>query len=373
MSLTRRALLCKLIAAGALTVSGRTVLFAADETSAKWHDQLDRASTLLGRNFSLDMHTHPALFPIKDIPRSSNPRPYRGDDAFASRVVGMQQGQMWSGFFSPVVDAPILGMTPHGPGMVRPFDRGEAWREFERQIAVLDELVERNNVVKATTVAEVDAAHAAGRTAAIYACEGGDHIEDKPERVEAIYAAGVRSLQLYHVALNSLLKADGNRDVGLTAIGRETVQEMNRVGLLADLAHASFATTAAAAEISTQPILSTHSLVREGPGRGVNMSIDHAKVVAQTGGVIGVFGGVSGGPAGFVENILRVIDIVGVEHVGIGTDMDGTGNAPAAFDRYTLLPEITARLLAKGLNEQDLAKVIGGNVARVLEQVRPHA
>ena len=74
--------------------------------------------------------------------------------------------------------------------------------------------------------------------------------------------------------------------------------------------------------------------------------------------------------AGFVGHALRLIDTVGIEHVGIGTDMDGTGNLPAAFDRYPLLPEATARLLASGLHEDELAKLIGGNVARVLEDVR---
>ena len=150
-------------------------LLAAQSETKTWHDYLDQARALLGHRFSLDMHMHPALFPVKDIPRSSNPRPYRGDDVFVSRIEGMREGQMWTGFFSPVVDAPVLGMTPKGPGMVRPFERGEAWNEFKRQIAVVDDLLRRNGVVKAITVVEVEAAHAAGKVAAIYGCEGGDH------------------------------------------------------------------------------------------------------------------------------------------------------------------------------------------------------
>lgn len=316
---------------------------------------------------------HPALFPVKDIPNSSNPRPYRGDSRFSSRIQGMRAGKMWTGFFSPVIDAPILGMTPDGPGMLRTFERGEAWLEFKRQIAVLDDLLDRNHVTRARTVADVEAAHAAGKVAAILGCEGGDHIEDKPERVVEIYAAGVRCLQIYHVAVNSLVKSDGRTDNGLSAIGRETVKEMNRVGLLADLAHASFKTTADVAELSTQPILSTHSLVRR-PGdtsRGVGMSIAHAKVVAATGGVIGAFGGATGGLAAFVDSVNRLIDVVGMDHVGIGTDMDGTGNKQPAVDQYALMPEVAARLLASGLDEEGVAGIMGGNVARVLKQVRP--
>ncbi len=373
MSLSRRSALRRLIAAGAASFfCGPDRLLAAPLAAERWHDYLEQARVLLGRHFSLDMHMHPALFPVKDIPRSSNPRPYRGDDVFAARIEGMREGQMWSGFFSPVVDAPVLGMTPHGPGMLRPFEPGEAWSEFNRQIVVLDSLLRRNDVVKATTVADVEAAHAAGKIAAMVGCEGGDHIEDKPERVEEILATGVRCLQLYHVAPNSLVKSDGSRDHGLSDIGRVTLQEMNRLGLLADLAHASFETTADAAEITTQPILSTHSLVRaaDSSARGFGMTAEHAKLIAGTGRVIGTFGGVSDGMGGFAEHTLRLIETVGIDHVGIGTDMDGTGNRPVAFDRYPLLPEATARLLGSGLDEDEVAKVIGGNVARVLEEVR---
>jgi len=372
MPLSRRSAVSRLLAIGAaglFWLPDRSI--ATQAVAESWEDYLERANRLLGCRFSLDMHMHPALFPVKDIPRSSNPRPYRGDDAFAARIQGMREGQMWTGFFSPVVDAPVLGMTSTGPGMVRPFERGEAWKEFKRQISVLYDLLRRNDVVRANTVADVEAAHVAGKVSAILGCEGGDHIEDRPERVEEIFATGVRSMQIYHVAPNSLIKTDGARDIGLSDIGRKTVQEMNRVGLLADLAHASFETTAEAAEITTQPILSTHSLVRAAGGFG--MTTEHAKIIAATGGVIGTFGGVRGGMAGFVEHVLRLIDVVGIDHVGIGTDMDGTGNLPVAFNRYLRLPEAAARLLANGLDEDEVAKIIGGNIARVLEKVRAGA
>jgi membrane dipeptidase len=376
MPLSRRSALSRIIAAGAASIFWQpNRLFAAQPATGSWHHHLGQASDLLGRRFSLDMHMHPALFPVKDIPRSSNPRPYRGDDVFAARIQGMREGHMWCGFFSPVVDAPVLGMTPQGPAMVRPFERGEAWSEFKRQMAVLDDLLRRNDVVKAGTVADVEAAHAAGKIAAIVSCEGGDHIEDKPERVEEMVAAGVRSLQIYHVAPNSLVKTDGTRDSGLSDIGRATLREMNRVGLLADLAHASFTTTAEAAAITTQPILSTHSIVRaaDDSARSFGMTPEHARIIAATGGVIGTFGGMRGGMAAFTEHTLRLIETVGIDHVGIGTDMDGTGNMPAAFDRYPLLPEATARLLDSGLDEDEVARVIGGNVARVLEDASASA
>ena len=187
--------------------------------------------------------------------------------------------------------------------------------------------------------------------------------------MELAWATGSRrTRQADHVDQGG---AAGNcRASGLSDICHETVKKMNRVGLLADLAHASFETTEDAAKISTQPILSTHSLVRaaDGTTRGIGMTPAHAKLIAGTGGVIGTFGGMRGGMAGFVEHALRLIDTV-----GIGTDMDGTGCLPAAFDRYPLLPEATARLLGSGLDEVEVTRVIGGNVARVLEDARSGA
>ena len=247
MPFSRRIAMGGFAAVSVTAFCGRAGAVRAAESEAQdWSARLDDATSLLDSTFSLDMHMHPALFPVKDIPRSSNPRRYRGDEMFARRIEGMRTGRLWTGFFSPVVDAPVLGMTSSGPGMTRRFEPGEAWREFERQLAVLDELLERNDVVKATSVGQVREAHAAGKVAAMIGCEGGDHVEDDPGRVETLHDKGVRSLQLFHYAPNSLVRFDDGRDAGLTEVGRETITEMNRVGLLADLAHASFETAAEA-------------------------------------------------------------------------------------------------------------------------------
>ena len=332
----------------------------------------DAALKLLQNNLSFDLHTHPALFPVKDPVRSSNPRPYRGDAAFSERIEQMRQGGLWGGFFTLVTDAPILGMTPRGPGMVRPFVAGEGWAEYKRQKAVLDALVARNAVRKAHSVSEIEEAHRRGEAAAVYACEGGDHLEGNPARLEEVFADGVRHIQLVHVAPNRLGDVAGRAPVhnGLSKIGEEVVRQMNRLGMALDLAHASYQTARHAARITPSPLLHTHALLRHPDGRRVpaGISLDHAKLIADTGGVIGAFGGGGPGLAGYVEHILRLVEAIGIDHVGLGSDMDGTGGR-SVFDDYTQLPEITAGLLSRGLSEDEVSRIIGGNLARVLREV----
>ncbi len=162
---------------------------------------------------------------------------------------------------------------------------------------------------------------------------------------------------------------DEGRDAGLTAIGREVVREMNRLGMVIDLGHASLTTARAAAELSTAPIIQSHSLIRREGATGFGMTHDHARLIADTGGVIGAFGGTPNRDIpGYADNILYMTEVVGIDHVGLGSDMDGTGGR-SVWDRYAQAPAIVAGLLQRGMSEDDVAKVIGGNALRVLREV----
>ncbi len=203
-------------------------------------DQVAAAQALLQRAPGFDLHTHPGLFPLKDIPNSANPREYFGDEAVRRRVNGMRDAHFGGGFFTMVLDAPLLGGRR---GKVRDFEPGEGWREYKRQLAVLRALLDDLSVDPVVTADEYERAHANGRVAAVFACEGGDHLDGDPSHVEELYADGVRHIQLFHVASNPLVEmGDEGRDAGLTAIGREVVREMNRLGMVIDLGHASFTT-----------------------------------------------------------------------------------------------------------------------------------
>jgi membrane dipeptidase len=99
------------------------------------------------------------------------------------------------------------------------------------------------------------------------------------------------------------------------------------------------------------------------------MSHDHARMIAETGGVIGAFGGTPNRDIpGYVDNILFMTEIVGVDHVGLGSDMDGTGGR-SVWDGYAQVPAVVAGLLQRGMGADDVAKVLGGNALRVLREV----
>ena len=140
--------------------------------------------------------------------------------------------------------------------------------------------------------------------------------------------------------------------------------------MLIDVAHASFATVGEIADVSDAPVILSHSQLKWGAKQHPRLlDDDHAKIVAATGGVIGMWPPGFGNDtfADFVDNTLRMVELVGVDHVGLGTDMDG--NYKPVFDNYTQLPDWTEALLAKSLSVSEVGMLVGGNAFRVLRQV----
>jgi membrane dipeptidase len=187
-------------------------------------------------------------------------------------------------------------------------------------------------------------------------------------------------MQLVHYHVNELgdIQTEPPVHHGLTAAGRATVREINRVRAVIDVAHASFATTAGVAETTTRPIILSHSNIQDASGWARFLTPEHARVVAGTGGVVGAMPIVLGRRVGgndvesYVNHISRLVDVVGIDHVGIGTDMDGIGPA-AVFTSYTRWPSLAAALLDRGYRREDAAKVLGGNAVRVFRTVLPPA
>jgi len=137
--------------------------------------------------------------------------------------------------------------------------------------------------------------------------------------------------------------------------------------MLVDVAHATFDVVRAAVETSSKPLILSHTVV-DVPGIARAVSREHARLVAQGGGVVGVFPVAFGGRgfSGYIDHLSRMADVVGVDHVAIGTDMDGIPFRIATFDDYSEWPSIATALLARGYGRADVSKVMGGNVARVL-------
>jgi membrane dipeptidase len=325
------------------------------------------AASFLSQHPSFDLHCHPGVFPLRGMPN------YPGDQAFTKTTSEMRTGGLAAAFFSIVGDANLLSRDAKGIVVSnRKMSEGEAWADTVKQLNTFDELAKRENIGLATSTVQVQQLRKRGQIAAFLSCEGGHGLEGKLDRLDDLYARGVRSLQLVHYAQNTLGDVQTLPPVynGLSPFGRDVVRQLNRLGMVVDVAHASFAAVKATVDSTTAPIMLSHShLQSETSPHPRLITVEHARLVSSTGGLIGAWpsGFANRTFADFVDQTMRLIDAVGVDHVGLGTDMDG--NFEPVFSSYLQLPDWVTGLRSKGLSEADLAKVVGGNALRTLGQV----
>ena len=213
--------------------------------------------------------------------------------------------------------------------------------------------------------------------ALVLAVEGCDFLEGDLDRLDMLEAQGVRSIQLTHVLVNETGDIQTAPPVhgDLTRIGAEAVRRMNRLGIIVDVAHCAEATVRGVVAAATQPILCSHANLQE-PGHpdGDNpryLSPDYARMVAETGGVIGAWIAPLWDEKlpGLIRHLFRLIDAVGIDHTGIGTDLPA-GAAATALPDFSRHQEIAAALRRHGMTEDEVAKVCAGNWLRVFRAVR---
>jgi membrane dipeptidase len=320
----------------------------------------------LKRHPAVDMHCHPGDFPRRGAAESE------GDQAPAKTISEMRDGGLAAGFFSIVADAKILGRDSKGIVVKGTFTQGESWADCRRQLTIFDDLVKREKIGFASSVRRMVAIRNRGQLTAFLSCEGGDCLDGNVGRLDDLHQRGVRSFQLVHYAQNALGDLQTQPPVynGLSTLGRDVVRRANRLGMLVDVAHAAFSTVKATVDSTTAPIVLSHShLQSESSPHPRLITVEHARLVASTGGVIGAWpsGFANRTFADFVDQTMRLVDAVGVDHVGLGTDMDS--NFKPVFATYRQLPDWIAALRAKGLTEGDVAKIVGGNSLRVLQKV----
>lgn len=206
------------------------------------------------------------------------------------------------------------------------------------------------------------------RLAAILATEGLQPIEGQLENLDTLYDAGFRIAGLVHFFDNEVGgSAHGLEKGGLTALGRQVVKRLEEKAMLIDLAHASRTLIDDVLAMAKRPVLVSHTGV-EGTCPGTrNLSDRHLQGIAATGGVIGIGYWETAVCATSVDAIVQAIrytaDKVGVQHVALGSDFNGTVHTP--FD-VTGLPQLTQGLLEAGFNHGEIAAVMGGNVQRLL-------
>lgn len=223
------------------------------------------------------------------------------------------------------------------------------------------------------TRSDLDRAIASKTLGGILALEGLHSLENDMDNVDALFDAGYRIAGLVHQFDNELGGSSQGLDRGgLTPFGRGVVQRMEQRGMIIDLAHASPALIRDVVKIAKRPVLVSHTGVRGTCDRPRNLSDEEMRLIARTGGVIGIgfwSGAVCGPDAAAIAKAIRhAVSVVGVQHVALGSDFDGD---KMPFDA-TGLVQITDALLAEGFSEEEVAAIMGGNLIRLLRTTLPN-
>lgn len=210
-------------------------------------------------------------------------------------------------------------------------------------------------------------------TAGFLGIEGAQVLEKDTANVQVMFDAGFRMLAPSHFFDTAVGgSAHGVEQHGLTDFGRWVIRKMAALGMAVDLAHASPATIDDVLAIATRPVLVSHTGVKGTCNSPRNLSDKHLRGIAGTGGVIGIgfFSGATCGEdiAAIVRAIRYTADLVGVEHVGLGSDFDGTVTTP--FDAAGMR-QLTSALLTDGFTAEEVAQIMGGNVQRMLLELLP--
>jgi len=227
------------------------------------------------------------------------------------------------------------------------------------------------DAVLADSPAAVLEAKRQGKIAVMAALEGVDGLEGSLDNLREIQRRGVRLVQLIHFLNNNVghKQTEPFIDEGLTDFGREFIQESNRLGLIVDLAHANTPTIMDALEVSTQPMIFSHTGVKARHGGARDVTDEEIQAIAAKGGLIGIWPSESlGNMAEMVAHIDHVKNLVGIDHVSIGSDLRGMSYIPEFGEEANFLA-IVDGLMAAGYTDDEIGKIMGGNFFRLWEQV----
>src|SRR5262245_29095917 len=322
----------------------------------------------------------------------------------------MREGGLDALFFSIWITGDVTGPL----AVKRALDQIDAVREAVRQ--------HPNDLVLATTAADIRKAAADRKIAALLGVEGGHMIADDLAVLRIFAALGVRYMTLTHSINTTWADSSGDKPAhdGLTAFGKDVVREMNRLGIMVDISHVADKTFFDAIEVSRAPVIASHSSARAIANAPRNMTDDMLRAVTKNNGVVMInyHSGFLSEPyrtakppaavqgkldeaakrcgedeacsilesqrinqeamasgelpkvtwEAIVDHIDHVAKVAGVDHVGLGSDFDGA-TMPLGMEDASKLPKITDALLKKGYSEADVTKMLGGNLLRVMEAV----
>ena len=353
---TRRAILAAL---GVLALGG-----CVARTSDNALESDAEAAQLLDNVIGVDMHSHAA---------GATGRPTPAYDLGAR----MRSGRMTAVCLQHSGDALVIQRDPQNRVRVtREPEPGELWRFTQSRLAWFDSLVKSQGLRRALRRGDLEAAHRDRAPAIVQAIEGCQFMEGSLEHVGEVHRRGVRHLQLVHFMRSDLgdNQTESPNRGGLTPLGRGVIVECNRLGIVVDVAHGTQALVEGAARASRTPLILSHTNIasrRLDPFTRL-ISGDHGKLVASTGGVVGIWASPTfASLARYVDGVARAVESLGVDHVGFGTDNSGFGQSQAVWTDYADFPLVVQLLRRTGFSAADVGKLVGGNYLRVFNQSVP--
>lgn len=214
------------------------------------------------------------------------------------------------------------------------------------------------------------------KIAALLSVEGGEALEGHIMVLRTLYRLGVRSLTLTWNGRNELGDGVGvESGAGLTAFGKEVVEEMNRLKMIIDVSHLSEEGFWDVMALSRDPVIASHSNCKSIYGHKRNLNDDQIRAIAEKAGVVGItfvpnfLGGDRTTVNAVLDHIDHAVKIGGIDCVGIGSDFDGTDQLPGGLDDCSQIGSITKGLVKRGYDDTAVTKIIGGNFLRLIGQV----
>ncbi|ARP83516.1 hypothetical protein CAL12_23710 [Bordetella genomosp. 8] len=333
-------------------------------SSAEPHNETD-TQAWMRTQVTIDMHSHAGRINLGRAPVPP---------AFTPVAAPMRAGGMDVVCMAVVSDSSVNHIVDSASGRrrivaYRDPAPGEMAARGEAAFQRLHALMSEQGLRPVLDAASLDAARETGG-AVIVAAEGADFLEgDVQQLQDAWQRHGLRHLQLTHYRVNELGDIQTAPPVhgGLTDFGVDVIRRCNTLRIVVDVAHGTLELVRRAAAVTARPLVLSHTALAKRPSRYSRaISPEHAKLIADTDGVIGIWPVATTFPtlAAMAGGIRAMADVVGVRHVGIGSDMLGL-LSPSVLDSYRKLPQLAQALVDAGFSREEAGMILGGNYARV--------
>jgi len=345
---------------------------------------LEKAKTLSKKIYTIDSHCDTPMF-FKygiDIGKDNssmkvNPKDLgaENEDQTVDYALKVDIPKMKKGMLDAVF---MVAYLPQGERTKK-----ASQQAFEKAVGIINQIkrqIDNNSaiVAQARTVSDLKKNKAEGKKSIFIGIENGYAIGQDINNIKRFAEMGVKYITLSHNGNNDI--CDSNSGIaehnGLSEFGKEAVKEMNRCGIIVDISHTSEKTSFDVLAISRYPVIASHSSVKALCNHPRNLSDKLIKAIADKGGVVQIclYHGFlkKNGQASLkdaVDHIDYVVRLAGIDHVGIGSDFDGGGGIKG-LQTAGDFPQFTMELIRRGYSDTDIAKIWGGNLMRVMEEVK---